>query len=154
MTPIRITTADLTAHLGYWLRYVSNHVSHAFAQKVEREGVTVAEWVIMRQLYGKEALSPSRLAKDLGLTRGAVSKLADRLLDKKLLTRRQSDDDGRAHTLALSSQGKKLVPRLAVLADRNDAEFFSSLSTQERRELVRMRRHIVDKQNLKHVPTS
>ena len=42
--------SDLTAHLGYWLRYVSNHVSHAFARKVEARGVTVAEWVLLRQL--------------------------------------------------------------------------------------------------------
>lgn len=41
---------DLTAHLGYWLRYVSNHVSQAFARKVEANGVTVAEWVLMRRL--------------------------------------------------------------------------------------------------------
>ena len=26
--------SDLTSHLGYWLRYVSNHVSHAFARKL------------------------------------------------------------------------------------------------------------------------
>ena len=26
---------ELTAHLGYWLRFVSNHVSRAFARKVE-----------------------------------------------------------------------------------------------------------------------
>ncbi len=50
--------SDLTAHLGYWLRYVSNHVSQAFARKVEAHGVTVAEWVLMRQLLDGEALAP------------------------------------------------------------------------------------------------
>ena len=63
--------SDLTAHLGYWLRYVSNHVSQAFARKVEAHGVTVAEWVLMRQLLGEEALAPSRLAERMGMTRGA-----------------------------------------------------------------------------------
>ena len=34
--------SHLTSHLGYWLRHVSNHVSQAFARKVEQQGVTVA----------------------------------------------------------------------------------------------------------------
>jgi hypothetical protein len=40
--------SQLEAHLGYWLRAVSNHVSHAFKMKVETHGVTVAEWVVLR----------------------------------------------------------------------------------------------------------
>jgi DNA-binding MarR family transcriptional regulator len=67
--------SDLAAHLGYWLRYVSNHVSQAFARKVEAHGVTVAEWVLMRQLLDVAALALSRLAECMGMTRGAVSKL-------------------------------------------------------------------------------
>ncbi|MGH7103573.1 MAG: MarR family winged helix-turn-helix transcriptional regulator [Acetobacteraceae bacterium] len=71
------SASDLTDHLGYWLRYVSNHVSQAFARKVEAHGVTVAEWVLMRQLPDEKALAPSRLAERMGMTRGAISKLAD-----------------------------------------------------------------------------
>ena len=67
---------ELTAHLGYWLRHVSNHVSHAFARKLAGKGVTVAEWALMRMLYGHDPVSPSELAVQLALTRGAVTKLA------------------------------------------------------------------------------
>ena len=35
--------SPLESHLGYWLRVVSNHVSHGFKSKVEAHGVTVAE---------------------------------------------------------------------------------------------------------------
>ncbi len=64
--------SDLTSHLGYWLRYVSNHVSQALARKVESHGVTVAEWVLMRQLLDVEALAPSRLAECGRSLRSAV----------------------------------------------------------------------------------
>src|SRR5690242_9818086 len=66
--------SELAAHLGYWLRFVSNHVSQAFARKVEARGVTVAEWVLLRQLLDEEALAPSRLSERMGMTRGTVSK--------------------------------------------------------------------------------
>jgi DNA-binding MarR family transcriptional regulator len=145
-------TSDLTAHLGYWLRYVSNHVSQAFARKVEAHGVTVAEWVLMRRLLEEEALAPSRLAERMGMTRGAVSKLADRLIAKSLLSRADDPEDGRAQTLSLTPAGRALVPGLAALADANDAEFFDPLAPEDRAALFRILRVIVEKHGLKSLP--
>lgn len=135
---------DLTAHLGFWLRAVSNHVSHAFAGKLSGKGVTVAEWVMMRALYGQAPMPPSRLAAEMGMTRGAITRLADRLIGKALVVRRASREDGRAQTLALTPGGVALVPELAALADRNEAEFFGHLSAAERETLERLLKRTVE----------
>src|SRR6478672_10303107 len=92
----------LTEHIGFWLRTVSNHVSYAFAARVAAHDVTVAEWVVMRSLYGKDPMAPSRLAAEIGMTRGAITKLADRLIAKSLIVRKSSLEDGRSQTLALT----------------------------------------------------
>jgi DNA-binding MarR family transcriptional regulator len=144
--------SDLTVHLGYWLRYVSNHVSQAFARKVETCGVTVAEWVVMRELHDVEDAAPSILADKLNMTRGAITKLADRLIAKSLVTRKANPADGRAQTLALTTKARRLVPELAALADRNDAEFFDHLTTKDRAALLRILRGIVETRGLKSVP--
>jgi DNA-binding MarR family transcriptional regulator len=144
--------ADLTDHVGYWLRFVSNHVSQAFARKVEASGVTVAEWVLMRQLLDVDARSPSRLAERMGTTRGTISKLADRLLAKSLLQRTAAPDDGRAQILALTAKGRALVPKLAALADQNDAEFFEHLSAKDREHLLRTLQEIVTRAGLTSLP--
>jgi len=144
--------SDLTAHLGYWLRYVSNHVSQGFARKVEAQGVTVAEWVLMRQLLDVDALAPSKLAERMGMTRGGVTKLADRLIAKKLLKRTADPEDGRAQTLSLTPAGRALVPGLAALADKNDAEFFDHLTAKDRTALLRILRGIVEKRGLTSLP--
>lgn len=146
------SASDLTDHLGYWLRYVSNHVSQAFARKVEVHGVTVAEWVLMRQLLEEETLAPSRLAERMGMTRGAVTKLADRLIAKSLLARAANPQDGRAQTLSLTPAGRALVPGLAALADANDAEFFEHLAPEDRTALLRILRETVEKHSLKSLP--
>lgn len=143
---------DLTAHLGYWLRYVSNHVSQAFARKVEANGVTVAEWVLMRRLLDEKGIAPSRLAERVGMTRGAITKLADRLIAKSLLVRMSNPDDGRAQMLSLTPAGRALVPKLAALADANDAQFFDHLSDKDRAALLRIFRGIVKKRDLKSLP--
>ena len=145
-------TSELTSHLGYWLRYVSNHVSQGFARKVEAHGVTVAEWVLMRQLLDDEPVAPSRLADRMGMTRGAISRLADRLIAKSLLVRSADPQDGRAHTLSLTRAGRSLVPKLAALADANDAEFFDHLTSKDRAALLRALQEIVERRGLKSMP--
>ena len=150
--PPRQSVPELTAHLGYWLRFVSNHVSQAFARKVEARGVTVAEWVLMRHLLDEEALQPSVLADRVGMTRGAISKLADRLVAKAMLTRAADPEDGRAQTLSLTLAGRALVPELAALADANDAEFFAGLAPKDRAALIRILSGIVEKRGLKSLP--
>jgi DNA-binding MarR family transcriptional regulator len=146
------STSYLTSHLGYWLRHVSNHVSYAFARKLEGRDVTVAEWVVMRELYGEDALAPSRLADKLGLTRGAISKLAERLIAKGFVTRTPDVSDGRAHTLAVTSKGRSLVPKLAALADQNDAEFFDHLTPRERATVERVLKDTVKIRGLTSIP--
>ncbi len=127
--------SDLTDHLGFWLRLVSNQVSQGFAARLEAQGVTVAEWVMLRSLYGNPPEAPSRLADAMGMTRGAITKLADRLISKGLVVRRPSAEDARAQTLALTPAGKRIVPDLAALADANDAAFFAALGKTERKAL-------------------
>lgn len=145
--------SELHSHLGYWLRAVSNAVSHSFARKVEAEGVTVAEWVFLRTLYNCDGIAPSLLADRMGMTKGAISKLADRLTAKRLIARGPNPNGQRGQRLVLEPAARSLVPRLADLADRNDAEFFGALSPGERDQLERVLRTIIAKRRLTAIPT-
>jgi len=143
--------SSLESHLGYWLRYVSNHVSHAFALKLEGRGVTVAEWVVLRELYDGES-APSALAGKLGMTRGAISKLADRLIAKELIARRASASDRRFQSLALTRQGRAALPKLAALADENDEGFFADLDLETRETIMGAMKEIVRRKGLRGAP--
>lgn len=144
----------LDHHLGYWLRFVSNHVSHAFMQKLEAKGVTVAEWAVMRQLLELGPVSPSVLAEQMGMTRGAVSKLIERLCEKEFVTRSINDLDRRYQTVQLTKSGGGLVPRLAQIADQNDSEFFGHLSQQDQKLVTGLLKEIVDRNGWKDLPVS
>lgn len=153
MTP-KSSPSNLDAHMGYWLRAVSNAVSQAFARKVEAEGVTVAEWVFLRALFEQDGISPSQLAERMGMTKSAISKLADRLIEKELIQKDSSIRDRRGQTLTLQASARKLVPRLARLADQNDAEFFGGLSPNERSLLMKMLRKIAAERDLQSTPVA
>ncbi len=149
-----VPVSDIEAHLGYWLRTVSNAVSQSFARSVEAEGVTVAEWVFLRMLYDVELIVPSQLAERMGMTKGAISKLADRLVEKDLVVREAKADSKRGQTLMLQPAARQLVPRLAALADQNDAAFFGALSPAERNQLEQILRRIARERHLGDIPTA
>lgn len=144
--------SGLEDHLGFWLRYVSNHVSHAFGTAIAEEGVSIAEWALLRELYEGDA-APSEIAVRLGLTRGAVTKLVDKLASKSLVHRKEVAKDRRYQTLSLNAAGRQLVPRLAARADENDAAFFGHLKPAERRALRKILQDMVSRFGLTAIPT-
>ncbi|MCX5496376.1 MarR family winged helix-turn-helix transcriptional regulator [Kaistia dalseonensis] len=146
------SASELTDHTGYWMRMVSNAVSHEFARKVSGEDVTVAEWSFMRALYDCEPTPPSVLAERMGMTKGAISKLGERLVAKGLVERAESQQDKRAHSLSLTTAGRAKIPILAALADANDAEFFGVLTKEEHEMLDRILRILAERRELKATP--
>jgi len=149
----RTEISALKKHIGFWMRLVSNQVSQSFAKKLAASGVTVAEWVVLREMYGqKDVISPNQIATLTGLTRGAVSKLIDRLLSKGMVTRRESKEDRRYQEIALTGAAKVLLPKLGKLADENDDHFFSSLSPAEKRTLSNLLFKLAQENKISHLP--
>lgn len=144
--------AALTDHLGYWLRLVSNAISGGFAARLSAHEVSVADWVLMRELFETDSLLPSQLAGRLGMTRGGISKLADRLEARGFVARHSRPEDGRSVALALTLAGRALVPALAALADANDAAFLGHLDAEERARLLEMLRRVAQHHGLATIP--
>ncbi len=144
--------SPLEAHIGYWMRSLSNHVSLSFERKLTARDMSVAEWVVLRILFDDDA-SPSHLAKQIGMTKGAISKVIDRLKTKGLIKIEPGIQDRRSQTIKLSASGRSLVPILAQLADQNDAEFFGHLPEERRRELLDLLRELSLHANLTTIPT-
>jgi DNA-binding MarR family transcriptional regulator len=146
--------SDLEYHIGYWLRFVSNHVSYSFRDRIAEHGVTVAEWVALRSLYNRGPCTLGELAEQIGTDLGATSRMVERLIQKKLASREPSAKDRRYVTLQLSTKGKKLIPKLAEEADANDAAFFDALSDGDKGHLLRIMRNLVKTHKLTEKPTT
>jgi DNA-binding MarR family transcriptional regulator len=108
---------------------------------------------LLRTLYDVESKNPSHLATELGMTKGAITKIVDRLADRKLVLRRADPHDRRAQSVSLTAAGASLVPELAELADQNDKEHFGSLSASDRKNFFRLLRQLVRDAKIKTVPT-
>jgi DNA-binding MarR family transcriptional regulator len=152
--PSNPNISALETHLGFWLRFVSNHVSARFAKLLEEQGVTVTEWVAMRTLYGSDATTHADLIDALGMTKGAASKLVTRLEEKGLAARHLAEGRAREQVLALTDAGQRLVPRLAAIADQNDAHFFAHLEPAQSTALMALLKDVVRIHQLKEVPVA
>lgn len=150
--PQKTDASHLEDHLGYWLRFVSNHVSRRFQQLLEAEGTSVTEWVALRALFEQVETSHAELIQRLGMTKGAASKIVSRLEEKGLAQRRPAETVQRGQVLGLTRTGKALVPRLAALADQNDAHFFGHLPAGQRKALREIMETLVVHHQLKEIP--
>jgi len=144
--------ASLETHLGYWLRLVSNEVSGAFARALQKRQISVAEWVAMNQLESRAGLTSARLAAAMGMTRGAVSKIVEKLETKKLVSRTTSPVDSRFQLLSLTGQARRILPSLTEIADSNDRCFFAALGPDEQASLRQLLRRLAEAHRITHLP--
>jgi len=127
--------SNLHEHLGYWLRCLSNFVSHTFAERLEQEGVSVAQWVVLRTLYDSTGITLNEAAQRVGVDKSTLSRAVEKLVQKNLANRTEGHDR-RSVDLTLTPAGKKLVLQLAKIADENDHAFFHTLSARQREEFL------------------
>jgi DNA-binding MarR family transcriptional regulator len=148
----RRSAPDLELHLGYWLRRVSHSVSGEFARTLQTRRTSVAEWVVLCQVKERPGITPGELAEALALTRGAVSKVIDKLEAKNWITGSTKPEDNRVRLLSPTRRGSRVLPELAEIADRNDETFFDVLEADERATLRRLLSKLVDLNHIGAVP--
>jgi DNA-binding MarR family transcriptional regulator len=136
------TPSDLEAHLGYWLRCLSNFVSHTFSERLASQGISVEQWVVLRTLYGDEAMTLNEAAKQVGVDKSTLSRMVERLVQKGWVNRAEGQDR-RSLGLMLTAAGKKMVVQSAKLADENDKAFFQPLSSRQREEFLATIKHLL-----------
>jgi len=129
------TPSHLEKHLGYWLRCLSNFVSHTFAERLEKQGVSVAQWVFLRTLYDCGGATLNDTARLVGVDKSTLSRMVERLVQKGWVDRSEGQDR-RSLGLALTAAGKKMVLHSAKLADENDEAFFHTLSARQREDFL------------------
>ena len=145
--------SGLESHLGFWLRRVSNAVSGAFSRALQEEQTSVAEWVLLRELFERGQSAPGELAEISGLTRGAVSKIIDKLEAKGWIQANSKEGDRRFRLLSLTRGGRRNLPVLAKVADTNDTRFFDCLDQAERDALRELLTKVAAHNRIHDVPT-
>ncbi len=94
-------------------------------------GLTPAQFDIVATLGNTQGMTTRELGEKTLITKGTLTGVVDRLVDKKLVRRSTLPSDGRCQIVQLTAQGKKLFARIfpAHLAHMERA--FAQLSQKE-----------------------
>lgn len=97
-------------------------------------------------------MTSSELVKQIGMTRGAISKVLDKLETKGWISRTTNPDDSRVQWLGLTPAGSLVLPELAQLADANEEAYFQCLTPQEQGILRSLLEKLAHQHHLSTVP--
>ncbi|HET9982187.1 MAG TPA: MarR family transcriptional regulator [Longimicrobiales bacterium] len=82
------------------------------SRAAERElGISGAQLFVLQQLHERPADSVNELSERTHTHQSSVSVVVSRLVDRGLIIREPSEEDGRRMTLRLSAEGRKLLER-------------------------------------------
>ena len=88
----------------------------------------------------------------MGMTRGAISKVLEKLASKKLISRSISLLDNRVQLLSLTDQARRILPQLTSIADGNDDYFFAALKSDEKVALRNLLRKLAGVHQITRIP--
>lgn len=135
------TSQALHHVLGFQLVLASMATNAAFEREVATAlQLSKVEFTVLQLLRDDASMSPSKLAKTLAMSAPSMTVWIDKLVERKLLTRRKSKTDGRQQQLALTPSGEKLCAQALAKLQASDAQLLAHLSLGERTILLELLR--------------
>ncbi len=123
---------QLDSYLPYRLSVASNAVSGLIARAYEdRFGLSVPQWRLLCVLAEDGGLTQVQIVARTVMDKVTVSRAAQGLVKRRLITRAQNTSDGRSHTLALTAEGRGLYGEIAPLALAYEAALISGLAPED-----------------------
>jgi DNA-binding MarR family transcriptional regulator len=122
----------LDAFLPYQLSVTSNAVSGAIARTYEvMFGLRVPEWRLIAVLAEEEGVTQQALVARTEMDKMTVSRAAQALVTRGLVTRVKHGTDKRSHTLTLSAEGRALYGQIAPKALELERKLLAELGERE-----------------------
>ena len=98
--------------------------------------LTPAQFDIVVTLGNTSGMSPKELGEKTLITKGTLTGVVDRLVDKKLVRRTASPSDGRCQVIQLTAQGEKLFARIFPAHMTHMGRAFSGFSPKDMVEMT------------------
>ncbi len=101
----------LDAQVCFPLYAASNLIQRLYRPLLKPLGLTYAQYIVMLVLWEQDGITVRDLEVRVLLDSGTISPLLRRLEKSGLISRRQSEHDGRVTVLALTNKGRRLRER-------------------------------------------
>ena len=122
----------LDTYVPYRLSVASNAVSTLIARAYQdRFGLSIPQWRLVCVLHEDSSLTQAQIVARTVMDKVTVSRAAQGLLKRGLVSRADHHADGRSHVLSLTPEGCRLQAEVAPLAIAYEAALLDGLATEE-----------------------
>lgn len=150
-SPKRIGTGTFVeGYLLYLLARVSHVLSSEFHQQLRRRGVGVPVWRVLASLSGSKGETVTGLAEVCLLQQPTMTKLLDRMVRDKLVTRSQDGRDRRVVRVALTPDGETLAEDLIRAARQHEAAVLARFPEMETASMKALLRSVLERETKPH----
>jgi MarR family transcriptional regulator, organic hydroperoxide resistance regulator len=125
------TDHDLERALPYLIARAGTRMGQAFSKELKRFQISLTDWRVCVALHHQPDQRLSDLAAHTSTEPSTLSRVVDGLLQRGLVARDRSDDDGRALALRLTEVGRDLTLRIIPLAQLYERVSLSGLTNAQ-----------------------
>lgn len=125
-------TLQLATFLPYRLSVLSNRVSNAIARAYsERFELTIPQWRAIAVAAERRTTTARDIAQVTAMDKVAVSRAVVALVERGLLSRTASENDGRVQILALTPEGWEIYGQIVPIASAYEEALLTAFSPSE-----------------------
>jgi DNA-binding MarR family transcriptional regulator len=103
---------DLHEFVPFLVARVGSLMALSFAPHLEQFGITMHMWRVVLVLHFNGPLTLVDISRITGVKTSTLSRLVGRMIDKRLLSRRRSEEDMRTVQISLRREGEALFRKL------------------------------------------
>lgn len=107
-------------------------------------GITASQLAVLVELTRKDRSPISAIADELKMGRSSLTQLIDRMTEKGLVCRYQSDQDGRSFEVTIEDKGRRACEAALSLMKGFNAALLNSFSAEESQVIERFLAHLAD----------
>ena len=136
-------TLDLDRYVPAFITFIANKLSNSATVFYQKNfGVNVTEWRIMSLLAIEPGIPAARICQVIGFDKGPVSRTLAALQKRGLVAIRTDPNDGRSHSISLTTRGRAMHDKVIVAALERERRLLSCLDQQEREVLIDLLRRL------------
>jgi MarR family transcriptional regulator, temperature-dependent positive regulator of motility len=127
-----MTLVDLTFATSHLLRRAHARAEGLFQEIMEAGDLTPRQMAVLTAIYQRPGATVAELAEAIAVDRNTLGEMLARMIDRGLVERRPSPDDGRAWSISLSAAGCDVLRRVLPHNDDLQAAILEPLPPEYR----------------------
>ncbi len=139
------SSLTLDEYMPYRLAVASNAVSALIATAYDSlYGLKIPEWRLIAVLREDGPSTQQALVKRAGMDKVTISRAAQALAKRRLITRAPHEHDGRSHHLILTAEGERLFADVAPAAIEYEKVMLTEFTADEISTFKKLLRRVED----------